>query len=136
MHMHKTEYRGAQNLRIVKFSSLCDPWHPQNDMSAKKIDDQTSKTLFLAELRIFGCAMPQETQASHCVPTFFQLIWTFFFCFCKNQLFLFAKNVDLGHYLLSKNADFDFFGIKQFEKYFDFVCFLQLRGLMPGFLGS
>ncbi len=46
MHMHKTEYRGAQSRRIVKFSSLCDPWHPPKDISAKHINNKTSETRF------------------------------------------------------------------------------------------
>ena len=63
--LHEQIYRGAQDLSIDKFSSLCDPWRSKNrDLKflwmygvPKNIENA-----FLAELQFFGHHVPHESR--------------------------------------------------------------------------
>ena len=65
MDIHEKKHRGARDLSIVKFSSLCDPWRSKNhDLKFLRMYGvlKNIENAFLAELRFFGHHVPHESR--------------------------------------------------------------------------
>ena len=64
-NIHEKKYRGARDLSIAKFSSLCDPWRSKNrDLKFLRMYGvlKNIEFAFLAELRFFGHHIPHESR--------------------------------------------------------------------------